>query len=222
MGQNCGSCNSGMFTHEDPHRHPGSTRGADAAPWLRSGGTAVQDEAAYALALLRRPACVAGVLALALTFSVIAFLRFGWTPRLWSLAPLLIALATIIILDLRTKVIPDVVTLPGIGYALALAGFGESPSLGLALLGAAAGGGIVFLVAVISRGAVGGGDIKLMAMLGAAGGWKGALAVLALSQLAATLVALGLLIGRRAGRRDLLPVGAIISLLGGLMLLGRP
>jgi hypothetical protein len=57
-------------------------------------------------------------------------------------------------------------------------------------------------------------------MLGAALGWKGALVVLAFSQMLAALVALGLLIARRAGRHDLLPVGAIISLLGAVMLLG--
>jgi len=38
----------------------------------------------------------------------------------------------------------------------------------------------------------------------------------------AGLIALGLLIARRAGRRDTLPVGAIISLLGAVMLLGGP
>jgi leader peptidase (prepilin peptidase) / N-methyltransferase len=192
-------------------------RGAGADPWLC---TPIQDEAACALALLHRPASVAGVLALALTFSAIAFLRFGWTPRLWCFMPLLIALAVIIILDLRTKVIPDIVTLPGILYALAVTAFVQSPSVGQALLGAVAGGGIVFLIAVVSHGAVGGGDIKLMAMLGAALGWKGALVVLAFSQVVAALVALGLLIARRAGRHDLLPVGAIISFLGVVMLLG--
>jgi prepilin signal peptidase PulO-like enzyme (type II secretory pathway) len=134
--------------------------------------------------------------------------------------PLLIALAVIIVLDLRTKIIPDIVTLPGIGYALAVTAFVQTPSVGQALLGTVAGGGTVFLIAVISRGAVGGGDIKLMAMLGAALGWKGALVVLAFSQVAAALVALCLLIAGRAGRHDLLPVGAIISLLGALMLLG--
>ena len=193
----------------------GLARGARADSRLRA-----QNQRACALAIFRKPSSVIAILTLALTFSTIAFLRFGWTPRLWCLMPLLIALAVIIVLDLRTKVIPDVVTLPGIGYALALAGFVESPSLGPALLGGVAGGGIVFLIAVISRGAVGGGDIKLMAMLGAALGWKGAVAVLALSQVAAALVALGLLIARRAGRRDVLPVGAIISLFGVVMLLG--
>ncbi len=201
---------------------PGVSHGTGADPRLHSGDTAMQDEAACALALFRRPVSIAGVLALALTTSAIAFLRFGWTPRLWCLVPLLIALALIIVLDFRTKVIPNVVTLPGILYALVVAAFVESPSLGQAVLGAFAGGGIVFLVAVVSRGAVGGGDIKLMAMLGAALGWKGALAVLAFSQVAAAAVALGLLIAHRATRRDPLPVGAIISLLGAVMLLGGP
>jgi leader peptidase (prepilin peptidase)/N-methyltransferase len=90
------------------------------------------------------------------------------------------------------------------------------------MLGMVLGAGIVLLLAVVSHGAVGGGDIKLMWMLGAALGWKGALAVLALSQVAAALVVLVLLITQRAGRHDLFPVGAIISLLGTVMLLGGP
>jgi prepilin signal peptidase PulO-like enzyme (type II secretory pathway) len=179
-----------------------------------------EEQTARALALLRKRSSATAILALALTFCAIAFLRFGWTPELWSLVPLLVALAVIIVLDIRTKVIPDAVTLPGIAYALAVTAFVKSPSIGQALLGAVVGGGMVFLIAVISRGAIGGGDIKLMSMLGAALGWKGALVVLAFSQMLAALVALGLLIARRAGRHDLLPVGAIISLLGAVMLLG--
>ena len=200
----------------------GVPRGAEADPRLRSGETAIQDNVTHDLALLRRPASVAAVLGLALALSVVAFLRFGWTPQFWGLVPLLIALALTVVLDLRAKTIPDVVTLPGIVYALALAAVLESPPFWEAVLGALAGGGILLLVAVVSRGAVGGGDIKLMAMLGAALGWKGALVVLAFSQVAAALLALGLLIARRAGRRDPLPVGALIALLGAVMLLGGP
>ena len=199
---------------------------ADSYSGLRPGTTSSkqdkQDGAARAFAFLRQPVCIASVLALALTSSSIAFLRFEWTLRLWCLVPLFIALAIILILDFRTKVIPDVLTLPGIAYALIVAAFMKSPPLGAAVLGMVVGGGIVFLLAVASRGAVGGGDIKLMAMLGAALGWKGALAVLAFSQLAAALVALTLLITHRARKHDLFPIGAIISLLGTVMLLGRP
>ncbi len=107
-------------------------------------------------------------------------------------------------------------------YVLVLAAVVESPPLWEAVLGALAGGGVLLLLAVVSRGAFGGGDIKLMAMLGAALGWKGALVVLAFSQVAAALVALGLLIARQVSVRDSLPVGALISLLGAIMLLGAP
>ncbi|HEV8343389.1 MAG TPA: A24 family peptidase [Candidatus Binatia bacterium] len=200
----------------------GVAHSAQANARLGSGDAAIQDEVAYALALLRRPMSAAGVFGLAVALSLVAFLRFGSTPRLWGLVPLLIALAVTIVLDLRAKVIPDIVTLPGIVYALALAAVVGTPALWEAVLGAVAGGGILLLLAVVSRGAFGGGDIKLMAMLGGALGWKGALVVLAFSQVAAALAALGLLIAHRAGRRDPLPVGAVISLLGAVMLLGKP
>ena len=135
---------------------------------------------------------------------------------------MLIVLAVIVVLDFRTKIIPDAITLPGIVYALCVAAFMENPSLSEAVLGAVVGGGIVLLLAVVSRGAFGGGDIKLMGMLGAALGWKGAIAVLALSQVMAALIALVLLTLRRARRHDFFPVGAVISLLGTVMLLGGP
>lgn len=189
---------------------------------LHSGETGIQEEVASALALLRQPISIAAVLGLASAFLVVAFLRFGWVLQFWSLIPLLIALTVTTVLDLRAKIIPDFVTLPGIVYALALAALGESPPLSDAMLGAVTGAGILFLLAMVSRGAFGGGDIKLMAMLGAALGWKGALVVLGLSQLAAALVALGLLISCRATKRDLLPVGALMALFGAVMLLGRP
>ena len=189
---------------------------------IRSEESAIRDEVTRALALLRRPVSIIAVLSLAFPFSVVAYLRFGWTPHFWGLVPLLIALTLIVVLDLRAKVVPDVVTLPGIVYALALAAVLESPPFWEAVLGAVTGGGVLLLVAVVSRGAVGGGDIKLMAMLGAALGWKGALVVLAFSHVVGAIVALGLLIARRAGKRDSLPIGALISLLGALMLLGGP
>jgi Flp pilus assembly protein protease CpaA len=129
----------------------------------------------------------------------------------------------VVILDLRARLIPDVITLPGLAYALGLASVsGRSPNVIEAGLGVLVGGGIVFLVAIVSRGGMGGGDIKLMAMLGAALGWKGALGALALSQLAAAVVVLGLVV---AGRRQLvreLPVGALIALFGAVLVIYAP
>jgi leader peptidase (prepilin peptidase)/N-methyltransferase len=198
---------------------PGVPRDARAELRLGPADTAMQGEPP-SLDLLRCPLSLSGILALTFSFSILAFLRFQ-SSQFWYLLPLLLALAVIIVLDLRAKIIPDFVTLPGIVYSLLVAGLTASPPFLEAAFGTVTGGGILLFLAVISRGAVGGGDIKLMMMLGAALGYKGALAVLALSQLTAALIALGLLIACRATRRDTLPVGALISLFGVFTLLGR-
>jgi len=126
-----------------------------------------------------------------------------------------------VVLDLQSRIIPDVITLPGIGYALLLAVvLGGAAGLAEAGLGALAAGGVVLLLAIVTRGGIGGGDMKLMAMLGAALGWKGAFMAFALSQIAGGIVALMLIIVHRRPSQPL-PVGALIALFGGLILIGR-
>lgn len=160
---------------------------------------------------------------LVVVFALLALRRFGTAPRWWLLLPLLGALAVIVIVDLRARIIPNIITLPGVVYALALAAVsGGGRRLMEAGLGVLVGAGLVFLIAVVSRGGIGGGDIKLMAMLGAALGWKGALVALALSQIAGAAVVLGVLVAhrRRPGRH--FPVGALIALFGALLLIYSP
>lgn len=172
--------------------------------------------------MLRRPAPQAAALGLALALSLLALGRYGWSVRGAGLLPLLLALALVVVLDAWSRLIPDVITLPGLAYALVLAATLGSPSLLEAALGALAGGGVLLVAAVVSRGGIGGGDVKLMAMLGAALGWKPALVVLALSQVAGLLVVLGRLIARRRWVWDPVPVGALIALLGALALVIGP
>jgi len=130
-------------------------------------------------------------------------------------------LALTVVLDLQSRIIPDVITLPGVGYALLLAVVhGGAAGLAEAGLGALAAGGVVLLLAIVTRGGIGGGDMKLMAMLGAALGWKGAFMAFAFSQIAGGIVALILIIVHRRPSQPL-PVGALIALFGGLILLGR-
>ena len=144
-------------------------------------------------------------------------------PRLWQLLPLLGALALVVVLDLRIRMIPDIITLPGLAYALGLAAVAvRSPAVIEAGLGALVGGGVVLLVAIVSRGGMGGGDIKLMAMLGAALGWRGALTALALSQVVGALIVLGFLVVRRRRPSRHLPVGALIALFGAVLLVYSP
>jgi leader peptidase (prepilin peptidase)/N-methyltransferase len=69
---------------------------------------------------------------------------------------------------------------------------------------------------------MGGGDIKLMAMLGASVGWRGALAALALSQVVGAVILLGLLVMRRRRPTRHLPVGALIAVFGAVLLIYSP
>jgi prepilin signal peptidase PulO-like enzyme (type II secretory pathway) len=160
---------------------------------------------------------------LAIGLALLALRRFGAAPRWWQLLPLLGALALVVVLDLRIRVIPDIITLPGLAYALGLAALtARSPTVVESALGALVGGGVVLLVAIVSRGAMGGGDIKLMAMLGAALGWGGALAALALSQIVGAVIVLGFLVVRRRRPTRHLPVGALIAFFGAVLLIYHP
>jgi prepilin signal peptidase PulO-like enzyme (type II secretory pathway) len=158
---------------------------------------------------------------LGLAFAVLAFQRHGLTARWWALLPLLGALATLAVVDFTTRMIPDALTLPGIAYALTLAALVVGgPSVIQGGLGVVVGGGLLLLLAVVTRRGIGGGDIKLVALLGGALGWKGALLAFALSQLGGGVAVLYLLLTGRAERRKTLPIGALISLIGAGLLAG--
>ncbi len=166
---------------------------------------------------------MATTVGLTLGFGLLALAGVGPTLG-WALrVPLLAALAMVTVLDLRFRLIPDLVTLPALVYAVVTAALRQG-SAGLleATVGVLVGGGVVLLAAVLTRGGFGGGDVKLMAVLGGALGWKASLVVLALSQLVGGLIAVVLLTARRADRKSPFPVGALIALLGGLWLSLRP
>jgi leader peptidase (prepilin peptidase)/N-methyltransferase len=142
--------------------------------------------------------------------------RHGLGP---DLAVALLFLSTLVVIagiDLDHQIIPDVVTLPGIvgGVAVNLAtgrvGWLES------LLGVAVGGGIFVVIILVSRGGMGGGDMKLGAMLGAFLGWKAGVLALFLGVLAGGGAAVALLCLGRKGRKDPVPFGPFLALGGAL------
>lgn len=149
----------------------------------------------------------------------LAFVLLGPTPEFVVAAALLAALIAITAIDLSHQIIPDVITLPGI-----LAGVVASLATGRvpwqeSLLGILVGGGIFLVIILASRGGMGGGDMKLGAMLGAFLGWKLGLLALLLGVLTGGLVALCLLILGRKGRKEAIPFGPFLALGGAVTLL---
>jgi leader peptidase (prepilin peptidase)/N-methyltransferase len=130
--------------------------------------------------------------------------------------------------DVREYIIPNEFTLGGLAIGLLFSLAGGVASVGAALLGAAVGFGVLWLVGtagtwVFKEDAMGGGDIKMMAMVGSFLGWQGVLLTIFLGAFLGSLVFVPLLI---VGQRKLVPfgiflaVGAALSYLFGPMMVG--
>lgn len=102
------------------------------------------------------------------------------------------ALVVITFIDLDHQIIPDIISLPGIIVGFAGSFFIPWLSWADSLLGILLGGGTLFAVAwlyekIAKREGMGGGDIKLLGMLGAFLGWQAVLPIVFLSSFAGTL-----------------------------------
>jgi leader peptidase (prepilin peptidase)/N-methyltransferase len=127
-------------------------------------------------------------------------------------ALLLVAmLVAITAIDLKHQIIPDVITVPGavLGVVASLA-IGTVPWLD-SVIGLVVGGTLFFAIIVASRGGMGGGDLKLAAMLGAFLGWKVMLLSVLVAVLAGGAVAVALLATGRTGRKDAIPFGPFLA-----------
>jgi len=150
---------------------------------------------------------------------VAVFWRFGagWhTPVYFIFCS---ALIVITFIDLDFQVIPDRITIPGIPIGLAAGSFLlpdpfiRYSLLGLksSLMGLLAGGGLYYAIAVLSRGGMGGGDIKMMAMVGALMGWKAVLLTTFLGSLTGSVLGLFLMLFRGKGRKTKIPFGPFLA-----------
>jgi leader peptidase (prepilin peptidase)/N-methyltransferase len=124
------------------------------------------------------------------------------------LTPTLLVVALI---DFDHKIIPNIITLPGlaIGFGLSLCALPITPLA--SLLGLLIGGTLFYLIAFVSKGGMGGGDIKLIAMIGAFLGWQGALFTIFSGALLGSLVGVMLMLLGRKGRKDKVPFGPFLS-----------
>ena len=149
--------------------------------------------------------------------SVALFLKFGLSFNFLSLWVLVAVLLAITFIDLDHQLIPDVISIPGIVLGFLLAVLGPSMPVKDSLIGIIAGGGSLYLVAFVyetlaKREGMGGGDVKLLAMIGAWLGWKAIPFTLFASSLLGTAIGIGLMIAKREGRHYAIPFGPFLAL----------
>lgn len=141
---------------------------------------------------------------------------FGWTPLLAVRLLFAASLVALFAIDLEHHLLPDVITLPGILVGLAASAF-LPPGLVEALIGMLIGGGSLWLIGEAyyrysGEEGMGGGDVKMLAMIGAFLGWKLVLVTLVLSSVLGSVLGLAIIAIKRGGMKYALPFGTFLAL----------
>ncbi len=152
---------------------------------------------------------------------VLFFAVFGPTVKGMVYLALSLALLVQTFIDFRHRIIPDALTLPGIvvGFAASVAfpgihGTADRWQAALASgIGILAGGGSLYLAGtlaewILKKEAMGGGDVKLLAMVGAVIGWKGVIWTVFVSSLVGSIA--GVYLRLRKGE-ELIPYGPFLG-----------
>ena len=182
---------------------------------------------------------VEGITAL---LSLLLFIRFGPSPQYVIYFAFTAALVVITVIDLYHQIIPNGISLPGIAVGLLASWFLPNPALmdgllrGLvfqaarlgvnlsnhaafvdALLGIVLGGGSLLLVIHLyywlRKGeGMGGGDVKLLAMVGAFLGWKAVIVTIIFSSFIGSIVGVALMVRKGKDLKYAIPYGPFLSL----------
>jgi leader peptidase (prepilin peptidase) / N-methyltransferase len=146
---------------------------------------------------------------------VVEYQVLGPTPLL----PVRIAFACVLIalfaIDLEHQLLPNVITIPALCAGL-VASLVLPPGIRDALIGALAGGGILFLIAEVyfrlrKEEGMGMGDVKMLAMIGAFLGWKLTILTLILASVGGSFAGVLLIITQRGNLKAAIPFGTFLS-----------
>ncbi len=149
--------------------------------------------------------------------SLLLFMRFGISLSYLFYFCFVAALIAITVIDLYHQIIPDVISLPGIGVGLLGSLALPEHTFFDSLIGGIVGGGSLFLVAVLyrwvaKREGMGGGDVKLLAMIGAFLGWKAVILTILLSSLIGSIAGIGIMLLKGKDFKYASPFGPFLSL----------
>ncbi len=146
------------------------------------------------------------------------YLKYGLS---WEFAAglfLFSSLLVIFFIDLKYQLIPDVIILPGIIVGFIFSFLLKLPPFLESLIGFFVGGGLLYFMAIFGdklfkKESMGGGDIKLAAMLGTFLGWKMVLMVIFLASLLGAIVGIIFIIfSKRMRGKRLIPFGPFLAI----------
>lgn len=156
----------------------------------------------------------------------VSYVAFGLSWQLLTAGFFGLVMVFLLSYDLRHQIIPNVVVIPAIGFALVMVlaqallwnqgiptqvGLG-SPDPDTYLLGGAVAGLFFLGLSVLSKGRwIGGGDLKLGTLIGLVVGWPGVLVALIMAYVIGMLYAFVLLAARQATLQSHVPFGPMLA-----------
>jgi leader peptidase (prepilin peptidase)/N-methyltransferase len=150
-------------------------------------------------------------------FAWLLFRRFGLTPAFPAAFVFVCVLIVISFIDFDHQIIPHLLSLSGIPVFFVLAVLYMGLTAIDAFLGVMIGAGVLYFVAVYyeamtGREGMGGGDVNLLAMLGAFLGWKSLLFILLISSLLGAFVGLVLILFKGKDMKYAVPFGPFLCI----------
>ncbi|QZY56981.1 prepilin peptidase [Crassaminicella profunda] len=142
------------------------------------------------------------------------YYRYGYSLEFMEYALLSSLIIVISFIDIDHQIIPDGLIWLGFVFAFIFnihSFFVNFTNLYNSVLGLLIGGGFFLLIALITNGGMGGGDIKLMGMLGFWLRWKWILLIMFLSFVIGAFISVCLIITKQKGRKDMIPFGPFIG-----------
>jgi len=154
---------------------------------------------------------MSGIVAVALLF------KFGLSLESLVYFVFISSLLVITFIDLDHKIIPDVISLPGIPIGLVASFALPTITLKASVLGLLIGGGSLWFVAwaynlIAHRDGMGGGDIKLLAMIGTIIGWKGVIFTIFASSVIGSCVGITMMLIKGKNMKFAIPFGPFLSI----------
>ncbi len=148
--------------------------------------------------------------------SFVLFSQFGISWSYLFYFAFLSSLIVITVIDLYHQIIPDVISLPGIAVGLIASFILPQLTFLNSLIGLLLGGGTLILVAtfyhwLFKREGMGGGDIKLLAMIGAFLGWKAVVLTILLGSLVGSLIGVVVIMIKGKNLKYAIPFGPFLS-----------
>lgn len=126
------------------------------------------------------------------------------------------SLLVIIFIDIRLQIIPDVISLPGIIVGFAFSLVSDTVTWQDSLIGLLLGGGVLYTIALLYAllrkiDGMGGGDIKLLAMIGAWLGWQSLPFVILFSSSTGSIIGILAMTRQKMGGQTRIPFGPFLS-----------